>query len=112
MSNTFEIRKEICSSCKNEYTLEIGVASAGWKFHFHAYIERNTPFGYINVYSLRSLIDLIKIDKWKIFDEYNREYSVDEFIDCINQFKEGTSTYEIRNNCWEDRNGFEFNLRD
>ena len=73
MGTNYYHRKNTCEHCKRYDETHIGKSSAGWTFTFHA------------TESIKSYQDwLIELEKGgKIFDEYNREVTLDEFKDMV-----------------------------
>lgn len=110
MSNTFRMERKICDSCNDLISYEIGVAAAGWAFQFNGYIEcRLKNAGFLTIISFRQFVEVVEKEGWVIYDEYDKEYSLEEFKDYIETFKDGRNYYG--DTWWEDRDRYVFNLR-
>lgn len=106
-----------------EYSLpkiHIGLRSGGWKFLFQACDEFNSFEEFKNYYNENK-------NKLMIIDEYDKEYSLDEFIEEVNETyskKDNIShieyvknnsfdyfTFEFRSDYFVDDKGYEFSKR-
>ena len=102
----------------------IGKASAGWKFLFQAQTietsiydpSNKVKFGFcLELRSFKEVVtaikELLKVG-FKLYDEYCREYSLEEFIKIVKEKQSGKSHLEITNKYnylyYQDDEGYEF----
>jgi hypothetical protein len=109
MSTNFYIRYNICNQCDRYDEIHLGKSSAGWKFLFHE-IKASFPLPKWNkdVKKLlkNSIIEYIKLDSFidienfllkycpkyiKIFDEYEEEISVKDFLELVKSKQDNKS---------------------
>lgn len=79
MGTNYYAREKICKCCGHaKKETHIGKSSAGWTFSFHSTDE---------IRSFREWIDFLTQDDVKIFDEYEKETSLKDFIKLVNSKK-------------------------
>ena len=85
--------------------LHIGKASAGWKFAFQGYLNDD-----LTIKSFEDWVHYIQDNDLCIFNEYNEEISLQDFIDMVIDFQNNDN----ENNFTRDVNvsGFRFYFGD
>lgn len=79
MGTNYYLKTKICPHCKaGGETIHIGKSSGGWYFALHVDPER----GFANLDDWKSLFTQ---PNSKIFDEYNKEISVEEMLKTITE---------------------------
>lgn len=86
MGTNYYHRTNICKCCNRYDKQHIGKSSGGWEFSFQGYKdEENQP----KIASFEDWKREFQADG-KIFDEYGKEYSFDEFVKMVETKKGGT----------------------
>lgn len=92
--------------------IHIGKSSAGWKFLFRGYQDREWNYGVdkLNINSIDDWKKYIKEKDLAIFDEYDEEISYDDFF----EFVEEKQKEENKDNFVDCANidGYRFSYRD
>ena len=85
MGTNYFHRTNICESCNRYKEVHIGKSSGGWEFSFQGYIDTE------HLPRIKSFEDWKKELQTgnKIFDEYGREYSYEEFVKLVEDKKGG-----------------------
>ena len=122
MGTNYYQRTDICKCCNRYKERHIGKSSCGWQFSFQGYMGyEDNP----KIQSFKDWIREIKADiHSKIFDEYGRELSLDEFIKLVEDKKAESHNhydyckkeasnrgYDISND-WKDDEGYSFSSHD
>ena len=74
MGTNYYHRTNICKCCDRYDEKHIGKNSMGWQFSFQGYKDDESP----NIESFKHWKKVLQ--EGKIFDEYDKEISVNEFI--------------------------------
>ena len=74
MGNNYYARYGLCLHCSRYEEIHIGKSSAGWQFMFHATEE---------IKSYKDWLKFLSRKGTKIYDEYNKEVSLEEFKKLI-----------------------------
>lgn len=89
MSTNFYHRFNECECCGRYDERHIGKRSGGWEFSFRAYTdEEGKPFAV----SWQNWKAILK--KGRIFDEYGKEVTYDEFVADVEESKGKTNHYD------------------
>ncbi len=110
MGTNYYLRHDLCNCCSRYNELHIGKNSYGWKFVFQANEEN----------------ELVTYDKWadflkleveresKIFDEYNKEISLKDFIDMVENKQKDTKNknHDLNTHNYVDVRGYNFSERE
>jgi len=119
MGTNYYHRTNICDCCNRYDEKHIGKSSAGWQFSFQGYEDAPEILSYKDW--LRVLWQSLMIDKTgKIFNEYNKEMSYDDFVEMVKKKQSGPHNqydevqkeckergYSIQND-WKDEEGYAF----
>lgn len=132
MGTNYFHRTNICECCGRYDELHIGKSSGGWQFSFRGYCDDFMVYGAPVIRSYRDwLVQLeprvqvfedgkeIKFEPiGRIFDEYGKEVSLDDFKTLVEQKKSeplNHTTYcwthhpdHARQDCWLDPEGHSF----
>ncbi len=85
MGTNYYHRIDICESCNRYKEKHIGKSSAGWQFSFQGYREdEDIP----KIASFEDWKRELQADG-KIFDEYGREMSFEEFVEYVERRQTG-----------------------
>ena len=119
MGTNYYHRTDICDCCNRYKEQHIGKSSGGWEFFFQGYnAEEHRPA-------------IISFEDWKreiqaegkIYDEYGRVYTLDEFVEFVESKQGGTfnnrpniNHYDYckkqelcdMKNDWKDKEGYSF----
>lgn len=116
MGTNYHLYAGICECCgKADAVYHIGKSSAGWIFLFQAYEfeEGAQP----EIKTIEDWKVLLFNEHYKIYDEYDREWGVNDFWDLVqNKQKDETNRshvacYKIEGEEWKDDQGYDFSLR-
>ncbi len=106
MATNFYYRTNICSECNRFNRIHIGRRSCGWTFLFRAWKEESYP----RLLSYKNWLKFFKDEPGVIVDEYGKEYSVEEFKNVIEDFKDGKKAdYD---GVFQDDEGHSFDTRE
>ena len=118
MGTNYYQRRNICEHCDRYDEKHIGKSSAGWQFSFQGYKDEAKP----HLHTILSFIDWKKELQisGKIFDEYGRELSIEEFIELVegkqsqphNQYDHCVKEGWNMDNDWKDQEGYAFTSSD
>jgi hypothetical protein len=103
MGTNFYQESEPCKCCGAvKEKKHIGKSSAGWAFVFAAY-EENTPV------TFQEWKEELQKDGYKIYDEYGKEYSTQEFLERVESFQahaEESKRLDVNSDVYYDRKGY------
>jgi hypothetical protein len=90
--------------------IHIGKSSYGWPFHFKAHegIEQNLP---VKIESFKALRSYLDSGNYEVYDEYEAENSVDEFVElvlCKQRDNALESSYVNEGDSFLDPEGYHF----
>lgn len=106
MGTNFYAREEICKTCGHaKKEIHIGKSSFGWTFSFHASEEMRSAKLWYMFLSQKDV---------KIFDEYDREISFEDFKNYIDSKKKEKHNHakEYPEGCFIDQEGNSFSERE
>lgn len=75
MPTTYYLRKVDLRTCKGEELL-LGQSTNGWCFSLHRLYDKG-------IEDLSDWIDLLRSDDWRIFDDKDKELSIEEMLTTI-----------------------------
>ena len=108
MGTNFNYRINICDKCNRYDQIHIGKRSAGWVFHFRAYDENSFPVRrYPIITSYKDWLDFFNDEPGKIFDEYEKEWTIDQFKKTVKEFSTGKKA-ALYDSTFEDEEGYVF----
>lgn len=81
MGCNFYAHIDVCECCnKPGEKIHIGKSSCGWSFSFHAIKDE---YGCEDITSYKDWLKILSQDKCKIFDEYDRECTLKDFLAMV-----------------------------
>lgn len=119
MGTNYYHRYNICSECERYDERHIGKNSAGWQFSFRAY---NDDEGRPIIASWEDWKNVLAgLKHGRIFDEYGREWSYDDFVAKVETTKGKQNHYDylrespnygsaFLKDMWKDAEGWDFSL--
>jgi hypothetical protein len=111
MGTNFYYRKRSGLFGSDVEELHIGKQSAGWQFTFRAYKGED---GKIAIESWKTWKEILTRSKaGKIFDEYGKEFTAQEFIHMVEATSTGKNHVDFASyetNTWNDPEGWSFSL--
>lgn len=81
MGTNYYLETNICQCCKRSDVIHIGKNSFGWPFHWHVYSEDEGMQSAAGM--LAMMIKAVRDQNAKIIDEYQREITLEQFIEMI-----------------------------
>lgn len=112
MGTSYYHRTTICAKCNRFDERHIGKSSGGWQFSFQGYRDIMP--------AIRSFLDWKREleSGGKIFDEYNREVSFDEFVEFVESKQSEPNNHHDfcgesnTDEDWKDPEGYLFSTRE
>lgn len=86
MGTNYYARTNACKCCKRGEDTHIGKSSAGWTFSFHATYEIKSYKAWLKVLSKKGTL---------IFDEYDREKSLEDFKKLVEAKRDAKFNHAI-----------------
>lgn len=106
MGTNYYQRTDICDSCNRYKEKHIGKSSGGWEFSFQGYNKQeDNP----RIQSFEDWKRELQADG-KIFDEYGKEYSFEEFVALVESKKNGKFNDRLNMNHYDNCNKQGFNM--